>query len=183
MPRLPKPGGDAGNWGLILNDFLDVAHNANGSLKSSALSAAGGVTSVNSVAPTNGNVTISASSLGAYVLPGTGIPESDLDAATQSIIDSVASKYVKPSGCIPGTDLSSAVQADLTAAGNAVQLGGDLGGTVTDPTVAKLQGTTVNASSPQDSPVLRQHHWQVDQCHPSRWSRQRHSRCSGPYTT
>lgn len=33
MPRLPLPGGDAGNWGEILNDFLEVEHDADGTLK------------------------------------------------------------------------------------------------------------------------------------------------------
>ncbi len=33
MPRLPHPGGDKGNWGTILNDYLSVAHEADGSLK------------------------------------------------------------------------------------------------------------------------------------------------------
>ena len=37
MTRLPKPGGDAGNWGTILNDFLDVAHNSDGSLKTTTI--------------------------------------------------------------------------------------------------------------------------------------------------
>jgi lysophospholipase L1-like esterase len=33
MPRLPKPGSDDGTWGDILNDFLRVEHNADGSQK------------------------------------------------------------------------------------------------------------------------------------------------------
>lgn len=33
MPRLPQPGGDEGNWGTILNDFLAQAHKADGTLK------------------------------------------------------------------------------------------------------------------------------------------------------
>lgn len=33
MARLPQPGGDEGQWGQILNDFLSQAHNADGSLK------------------------------------------------------------------------------------------------------------------------------------------------------
>ena len=33
MPRLPTPGGDDGTWGEILNDFLDVEHNTDGTLK------------------------------------------------------------------------------------------------------------------------------------------------------
>ena len=41
MARLPTPGGDDGNWGDILNDFLDVAHNTDGTLKSSAVGATG----------------------------------------------------------------------------------------------------------------------------------------------
>jgi len=36
MARLPTPGGDAGNWGEILNEFLAQAHNADGSLKAIA---------------------------------------------------------------------------------------------------------------------------------------------------
>ena len=35
MARLPIPGGDAGSWGGVLNDFLGVEHNADGSLKTS----------------------------------------------------------------------------------------------------------------------------------------------------
>ncbi len=41
MSRLPTPGGDQGEWGNILNDFLSASHNADGTLKSSAVSAAG----------------------------------------------------------------------------------------------------------------------------------------------
>lgn len=33
MTRLPQPGGDDGTWGDVLNDFLDQAHNTDGSLK------------------------------------------------------------------------------------------------------------------------------------------------------
>lgn len=33
MARLPTPGGDNGTWGDILNEFLSVEHNADGTLK------------------------------------------------------------------------------------------------------------------------------------------------------
>lgn len=33
MPRLPQPGADNGTWGTILNDYLQVALDANGALK------------------------------------------------------------------------------------------------------------------------------------------------------
>lgn len=33
MARLPVPGADNGTWGTVLNDFLDVEHNSDGTLK------------------------------------------------------------------------------------------------------------------------------------------------------
>ncbi|MGZ6004975.1 MAG: hypothetical protein ACXWLH_02385 [Candidatus Saccharimonadales bacterium] len=43
MARLPKPGSDDGSWGDVLNDFLRVSHNSDGSLKSSQVHLAGGI--------------------------------------------------------------------------------------------------------------------------------------------
>lgn len=131
MAQLPTPGGDAGTWGTILNTFLLVAHNPDGTLQRSAITTAGG-----------------------YVLPTTGIPASSLDASTQTIIDAVASKYVKPAGGIPSADMTSAVQTSIGLANTSVQLGGDIGGTTTAPTITKLQGTTVNAASPTNNQIL-----------------------------
>jgi hypothetical protein len=37
--RLPVPGGDDGQWGKVLNEFLSVSHSSNGALKASALAA------------------------------------------------------------------------------------------------------------------------------------------------
>lgn len=42
MARLPTPGGDTGNWGTILNEYLEVEHNANGTHKTDYLPLAGG---------------------------------------------------------------------------------------------------------------------------------------------
>lgn len=36
MARLPRPGGDAGSWGDVLNDFLSQEHNPDGTLKRGA---------------------------------------------------------------------------------------------------------------------------------------------------
>lgn len=38
MSRLPTPGGDNGTWGAVLNDYLSVSHNTDGTLKASAVS-------------------------------------------------------------------------------------------------------------------------------------------------
>src|SRR5688572_13671491 len=35
MARLPVPGNDNGTWGSVLNDFLGVEHNSDGTLKTS----------------------------------------------------------------------------------------------------------------------------------------------------
>ena len=37
MARLPQPGGDSGDWGSILNDFLTQSHNVDGSIKADAV--------------------------------------------------------------------------------------------------------------------------------------------------
>jgi hypothetical protein len=37
MARLPVPGADKGSWGNILNDFLNTAHNDDGTLKSGSV--------------------------------------------------------------------------------------------------------------------------------------------------
>ena len=33
MARLPNIGGDEGNWGNVLNEFLQVSHRADGTLR------------------------------------------------------------------------------------------------------------------------------------------------------
>ena len=33
MPRLPVPGSDDGTWGDLLNEFLAVEHNSDGTIK------------------------------------------------------------------------------------------------------------------------------------------------------
>ncbi|MGH7218154.1 MAG: hypothetical protein ACREGE_01770 [Candidatus Microsaccharimonas sp.] len=37
MARLPQIGGDSGNWGSVLNDYLSQSHNDDGSLRSSVV--------------------------------------------------------------------------------------------------------------------------------------------------
>lgn len=57
-------------------------------------------------------------------------------------------------GAVTSSNLSSSVQTSLNSANTALQLGGDLGGSNTAPTVSKLQGTTLNGSSPSNGQVL-----------------------------
>jgi len=46
MTRLPTPGSDEGTWGTVLNDFLLIAHNADGTLRDGAVAASDLDTSV-----------------------------------------------------------------------------------------------------------------------------------------
>ena len=95
MSRLPIPGGDNGNWGAVLNDFLLVEHAADGTLKLGSVIAS------------------------KYTKPATGIPESDLSASVQGKLNSGGGGgYIKPVTGIPLTDLSTAVQNTLAASAN-----------------------------------------------------------------
>lgn len=38
MARLPQVGSDDNTWGEVLNEFLEVSHNADGTIKDQALS-------------------------------------------------------------------------------------------------------------------------------------------------
>ncbi len=51
MSRLPIPGSDDNVWGQILNDFLNIAHNTDGTLKSASVSAAGAEQTTNKGQP------------------------------------------------------------------------------------------------------------------------------------
>lgn len=63
MARLPEPGGDHDQWGNILNTFLSVAHEDDGSLKNTGVVAA------------------------KYTRPSGGIPKSDLSTDVQETLD------------------------------------------------------------------------------------------------
>lgn len=105
MVRLPVPGSDLNQWGVILNDFLSVEHNSDGTQKSNSINSS-------QLAP---------ASVTNPILADNAVTNAKLDTATQSIISSVASKYVKPAAGIPAGDLDSAVQASLGKADSALQ--------------------------------------------------------------
>jgi hypothetical protein len=46
MPRLPTPGGDSGQWGAILNEYLEVSHTANGAIRDGAAVKSTSITSI-----------------------------------------------------------------------------------------------------------------------------------------
>lgn len=44
MPRLPIPGQDGGIWGNLLNEYLSVSHNPDGTIKTAAIPPSSGAT-------------------------------------------------------------------------------------------------------------------------------------------
>ncbi len=52
MARLPTPGSDNGTWGVILNDFLDQAHDSAGLLRANSV----GTTQINDGAITSAKI-------------------------------------------------------------------------------------------------------------------------------
>lgn len=75
MVRLPQPGGDIGDWGHLLNEYLSVEHNTDGTLKTSG--------TLGTLAPL-ANPTFT----GTVTVPA---PTNSTDAATKAYVDSVAS--------------------------------------------------------------------------------------------
>ena len=69
--RLPIPGSDDNTWGNILNTFLAISHNSDGTLQTTAIQQAGAITSVNGKDSTTGAVTLIASDVGAATLAET----------------------------------------------------------------------------------------------------------------
>lgn len=65
MARLPQPGGDAGNWGEILNDYLAQSHDATGRLKNTGVLAS------------------------KYTKPTNGIPATDLEEGVKDVLDTI----------------------------------------------------------------------------------------------
>ncbi len=147
MARLPIPGSDADSWGAILNDFLAVEHNVDGSLKLRTDVALTGKADDAGVVHLAGAETVSGDKTftGIVVVP---TPTTPTQAATKAYVDATAS--------------AGAADASTTVKG-IVQLAGDLGGTAAAPTVPGLAGkqaananlTAIAALAPANDDLLQ----------------------------
>ncbi len=111
MARLPIPGSDDGSWGNVLNDFLDVSHASDGTLKPSAVTNAGAASDVTVVHNTGTETIAGVKTFSSS--PTVPTPTLGSQAANKTYVDSVAS-----SGAPDAT----------TSTNGLVRLAGDLGG-------------------------------------------------------
>jgi hypothetical protein len=146
MARLPIPGGDESTWGQILNDFLGVSHASDGTLTSSAVTAAGAASDSAVVHNTGAEAIAGTKTFNAS--PVVPTPTLGSQAANKTYVDSVAG--------------AGAPDATTTTKG-ILQLAGDLGGTASLPTVPGLANkqpldsdlTAIAGLSPLDNDVLQ----------------------------
>ncbi len=134
MARLPIPGSDDGTWGQVLNDFLDVAHDTDGTIKANAIDSS--ALQDNSVSGTK--------------LQDSTVTEAKLDIGSGTN-GQVLTKNSATSGGLEWGNASGAPDATTSTKG-IVQLAGDLAGTAAAPTVPGLAGkanttTTISAGT------------------------------------
>lgn len=126
MARLPNPGGDDGQWGNILNDFLGQAHDTSGALKADSV----------------GTPQIQDGSVIATKISGVGASSGQVLSFNGSAVGWATSSG---SGSVPDADVSTK---------GLVQLAGDLSGTAASPSVAKVKGITISGTAPTTGQVL-----------------------------
>jgi hypothetical protein len=151
--QLPTPGGDNGTWGSILNTFLGVAHNNDGSLLASAVQNAGAITKVNGQTPSGGAITLAPSDISALPTTTKLSNLTDTAAAASAANNQVLSYNSTSSQWIPATVTSTTVNNATSSIPGLIQLDGDLGGSATSPSVTKLNGTTISGT-PNTGQVL-----------------------------
>lgn len=130
MARLPTVGGDNNNWGEVLNDFLEVSHSSDGSLKKSSIEASltGEITS--HTHPGGGNVTKSDVEA---VLIG------DITSHTHSALDASASSLTWDGSSILFTKLNGRY-SQQTVSSNLTLTANSTGAILNATTVLKLKG-------------------------------------------
>lgn len=119
--RLPIPGGDTGNWGVVLNEYLSVEHNPDGTLKADG------------------------SLAGKYTKPGSGIPKSDLSAAVQASLNNADAAVA---GAAPDASVSTKgvvqLAGDLTGAATSPQVAADV---ITEAKLAPAVRNSLNGKA------------------------------------
>ena len=132
--RLPIPGGDDGDWGDILNNFLEVSLSSTGTLNTGAVSSAGAEMSSNKNQP-SGYAGLNASTQLPVALLPANIPISNLSIT----VTPSSTTYLRGDGSWNSVPTASNA---TTLAPGLVQLAGDLAGTSTTATAPTIANTS-----------------------------------------
>jgi len=110
--RLPIPGSDDGTWGDILNQFLSIEHNSDGTLKSTGSLAAKADDA--GVVHKAGSETITGAKTFSLA-PTTPTPANGTDAANKSYVDSAAAAKADKATLTTKGDMYAATAASTPA--------------------------------------------------------------------
>jgi hypothetical protein len=140
MARLPIPGQDDGTWGDLLNEFLGVEHNPDGTLKSSGSLGAkandAAVVHLSGAESVAGTKTFQAS-------PVVPTPTLGSQAANKTYVDSAVGGVTTPDA--------------TTNSKGVVQLGGDLAGTGTAAATPVISDNAITASKIATGTITNSH--------------------------
>lgn len=144
LSRLPSPGSDDGTWGNILNDFLGVEHNPDGTLKQSTTIQGAQQASqkgqANGYAALDGTTKVPTTQLGGAGADNTKFLRGDQTWTTPSVgAGAITDTNISSSAAIARTKLDTSTQSALTKADNS---GGFASGTLASRPAASTAGVS-----------------------------------------
>lgn len=151
MARLPIPGQDSGTWGDILNQYLSQSHATDGTLKAGSV----GSTQLQDNSVTNNAIapnTITNAEIASDAVNATSIADGSI---VNNLIADSTIQEVKLSAALQSKIDNPTVADTTSSVKGIIQLTGDLAGSASSPSIAKIQGIAVNASTPTDGQVLQ----------------------------